>query len=116
MTPEAVDEIGQGRVWLGSQALDIGLVDELGDLAAAIETAAELAGLEDYGVKRFRPPMPPGEQLLRELMESQAMGPPAGTLSSASRQLRSAWALAGRLNDPGSLYAICESCLGLNQP
>ena len=116
MTPEAVNEVGQGRVWLGSQALEIGLVDELGDLANAIEIAAELAGLEDYGVKRFAPPTPPGEQFLRELMESQAVGPPPSALSSASRQLRSAWALAGRLNDPGSLYAICEFCFGLNQP
>ena len=116
MTPEAVDEIGQGRVWLGSQALGLGLVDELGDLADAVEAAAELASLEDYGIKRFAPPTPPGEQFLRQLMESQAMGRPAGTLSSVSRQLGSAWALASRLNDPGNLYAICESCLVLKQP
>ena len=114
MTPEAVDEIGQGRVWLGSQALELGLVDGLGDLSDAVETAAELAGLEDYGVKRFVPPTPPGEQFLRELMESQAMVPAPGALSSASRQLSSAWALASRLNDPGSLYAVCEFCLALD--
>ena len=114
LTPEAVHEIGQGRVWLGSQAVEVGLVDELGDLTDAIEAAAELADIEDYGVKRFAPPTTPGEQFLRELMESQAIGPPAGALSSATRQLSSAWALAGRLNDPGSLYAICEFCLGLD--
>ena len=116
MTPEAVDEIGQGRVWLGRQALEIGLVDELGDLADAIETAAELAGVEQYGVKRFATPTPPGEQFLRQLMESRALGHPTGALSSASRQMSSAWALAHQLNDPGSLYAICESCLALNPP
>ena len=44
------------------------------------------------------------------------MVPAPGALSSASRQLTNAWALAGRLNDPGSLYAICEFCLVLNQP
>ena len=114
MTPEAVDQIGQGRVWLGSEAAEIGLVDELGDLADAIEAAAELADLEDYGIKRFTTPAPRGEQFLRQLMESGAKGAPASPLSSASRQLSGAWALASRLNDPGSLYAICESCLALN--
>ena len=115
MTPAAVDEIGQGRVWLGRHALEIGLVDELGDLADAVEAAAELAGLEQYGVKRFATPTPPGEQLLRELMESQATGRPAGALASVSRQLSSAWALTSSLNDPGGLYAVCESCLALGQ-
>ena len=114
MTPEAVDAIGQGRVWLGRQAIEIGLVDELGDLADAVEAAAELASLEQYGIKRFTTPVPPGEQFLRQFMESEATGRAAGALSSASHQLRSAWSLANRLNDPGRLYAICEACLALN--
>ena len=114
MTPEAVDKIGQGRVWLGQQAIGIGLVDELGDLADAVEAAAEVAGLEQYGIKRFTTPRPPGEQLLRQLMDSEATGRPAGALSFASDQLRDAWSLARRLNDPGKLYAICEPCLTLN--
>lgn len=48
LTPEEVDERGQGRVWIGSQALELGLVDELGELDDALDAAAELAGLEDY--------------------------------------------------------------------
>ncbi|MDR1525124.1 MAG: signal peptide peptidase SppA [Tannerella sp.] len=51
MTKEAVNAIAQGRVWTGEQALEIGLVDETGDLDRAIEVAAELAGLTDYDVK-----------------------------------------------------------------
>jgi protease-4 len=51
MTKEAVDRIAQGRVWTGEQALETGLVDELGDLDRAIAVAAELAGLTDYDVK-----------------------------------------------------------------
>ncbi len=50
MTKEEVDKIGQGRVWLGSKAKEIGLVDELGGLNTAIKKAAELAELEDYNV------------------------------------------------------------------
>ena len=45
-----VDSIGQGRVWAGSDALRLGLVDELGNLDKAVEKAAELAGIEKYDV------------------------------------------------------------------
>ncbi|MEO1040729.1 MAG: signal peptide peptidase SppA [Pseudomonadota bacterium] len=50
LTPAEVDERGQGRVWIGTQALELGLVDEIGGLDAALDAAAELAGLEDYDV------------------------------------------------------------------
>ena len=47
MTPEAVDEIAQGRVWTGTDALGIGLVDEIGTLSDAVAYAASLAGFTD---------------------------------------------------------------------
>jgi protease-4 len=50
MTKEAIDQIGQGRVWTGEQALERGLVDELGGLERAIEVAAELSGVTEYYV------------------------------------------------------------------
>lgn len=48
MTKEKVDSIGQGRVWLGEKALELGLVDHLGGLDDAIAAAAKLANLSDY--------------------------------------------------------------------
>ncbi|MDA3779644.1 MAG: signal peptide peptidase SppA [Bacteroidales bacterium] len=48
MTKEAVDSIGQGRVWSGKNAINIGLVDEFGGLQKAIDIAAETAELENY--------------------------------------------------------------------
>jgi protease-4 len=47
MTPEAVDAVGGGRVWTGAQALGHGLIDELGDLNAALSKARALAELDD---------------------------------------------------------------------
>ena len=47
MTYESVDEIAQGRVWTGSDALRIGLVDEIGTLEDAISYAASMAGDPD---------------------------------------------------------------------
>lgn len=48
--PEQVDRIGQGRVWTGSQALKIKLVDKLGTLDDAIAEAASRAKLKDYDI------------------------------------------------------------------
>lgn len=45
-----VDSIGQGRVWSGKDALEIGLVDQLGNLDDAIQMAAQLADITDYKV------------------------------------------------------------------
>ena len=48
MSEEEVDEIGQGRVWSGENAKEIGLVDRFGGLNDAIDLAAEIAGVENY--------------------------------------------------------------------
>ncbi|MCI7007495.1 MAG: signal peptide peptidase SppA [bacterium] len=51
MSVEAIDAIGQGRVWTGEQALANGLVDRLGDLDTAIQVAADLADLSEYSIQ-----------------------------------------------------------------
>lgn len=53
MDKEAVHEVAQGRVWSGMDAVDKGLVDVIGDLDDAIEIAAEMAGLDGYGIKQY---------------------------------------------------------------
>jgi protease-4 len=67
MTAEAVDNIGQGRVWSGSKAKIIGLVDEIGGLNAAIKGAAELAGLETWSIRELPTLEDPYTRLLTEL-------------------------------------------------
>lgn len=53
MSLEYVDSVGQGRVWMGVTALELGLVDALGGTERAIESAATLASLTDYQVAVF---------------------------------------------------------------
>jgi protease-4 len=53
MSVQAVDSIAQGRVWSGVDALQNGLVDELGDLDDAISYAAELAAIVEYKVRNY---------------------------------------------------------------
>ena len=66
LTTEAVDEIAQGRVWAGGDAIRIGLVDEWGGLTDAIRYAATMAGLENYRLVEY----PVVEPVYNKLMAS----------------------------------------------
>ena len=65
MSAEDIDKIGQGRVWTGCKAKELGLVDEIGDLDKAIEIAAQRAGLGEYSVKSY----PAVDNLMTKLLE-----------------------------------------------
>ena len=69
MAPSAVDAIAQGRVWMGSDALEIGLVDEIGTLQDAIAYAASLAGIApaDARTAAYPAPLTFAQQLLESL-------------------------------------------------
>ncbi|MBQ0025136.1 MAG: signal peptide peptidase SppA [Bacteroidales bacterium] len=69
MSAESVDAIAQGRVWAGSDAIQIGLVDEIGTLSKAISYAASSVGLESYRIEEY----PQVKGIYEKLMES--MGP-----------------------------------------
>lgn len=64
---EDIAKIAEGRVWTGSKAKEIGLVDELGDLDKAVEIAAQKAGLVDYSVKAY----PEEKPLIEKLMDTK---------------------------------------------
>jgi len=75
-----VDSIGQGRVWAGADAIELGLVDRLGDMEDAIAYAAEKAGLgSDYKVTE----LPKEKDFFTRIMESMN---PSDELDAAMRQ------------------------------
>jgi protease-4 len=81
MTVEAVDAIARGRVWTGADALEHGLVDELGGLRTAIARAKVLAGLEpdaDVRIAGY-----PGSSLMDLLRPKPSSQPAAASLSDA---------------------------------
>ncbi len=53
MKVEEIDKIGQGRVWAGDDAKEIGLVDVMGGLQTTIDFAVKRTGITDYGIKTF---------------------------------------------------------------
>ncbi|GAB4311798.1 MAG: signal peptide peptidase SppA [Bacteroidales bacterium] len=67
LTIEYVDSIGQGRVWSGADAIEIGLVDELGGLQDAVAEAAAMANLEDYRVVEYPERKDPFQKLIEEI-------------------------------------------------
>lgn len=71
LTTEDVDAIGQGRVWSGYDAKDIGLVDLYGGLETAIMIAAELAGVDDYRVISLPKIEDPFTKIMNDLTESR---------------------------------------------
>jgi protease-4 len=67
MRVTAVDSIGQGRVWSGTDALGIGLVDEMGGLNASVEKAANLAGIDTWSVRELPVLEDPYSKILSQL-------------------------------------------------
>jgi len=118
MSLEAVDAVAQGRVWAGTDAKRLGLVDQLGSYEDAIELAARLAKLgDDYDVEYFDEAMGIGEALGLRIRVALAslVAPllPKGALPVIPKVLapllQEAQRLA-RLSDPGNVYAYCLAC------
>jgi protease-4 len=121
-TPAEVHKIAQGQVWTGQRALQLGLVDELGDLNDAIVEAAELANLSEYMVDYQRKPLTVYEQFLFEMNSN--IGASLGGLGvvvnsnswlpeSLRRQakvLLKPFNLLDQLSDPRGIYLYCEQC------
>lgn len=112
MTLEEVDEIAQGRVWAGETALELGLIDNLGNMEDAIERAAELAELEDY--KTFYPASP--SEWTNQLF-SQLFSKIKYFIDSKAEEktlIERSFELVNDLesfNDPKGIYLRCLDCL-----
>jgi protease-4 len=117
MQQREVDRVAQGQVWTGADALNHGLIDDLGGLEEAIAAAAELAGLasDEYGIMYYEKELTPAEQFtLRFLSSASRIGLDAGRLfnrDSSVEQIADAVSTALspmlRFNDPKGIYAHC---------
>jgi len=116
---DRVRNLARGRVWIGSDALELGLVDRLGDLGDAIDSAAVLAGLEEgeYSVKFIEPELTFRERIALQLATriSVLFGGDAWPISlrvppwmgQAVRAIERDFGWLATLNDPRSLYLHC---------
>ncbi len=120
MTTEQVEPLAAGRVWSATEALAVGLVDQLGSLDDAIASAAGLADITGYEVDYREMPLSPQEMLLRQLANRTAF---SGWLRNSGvtgnlgvdrilAPVRAAAAELDALADPGHLYLRCIACAG----
>jgi protease-4 len=118
MDIERVDEIAQGRVWIGEDAYQLGLVDELGGLDAAVASAAKLAGLAEgeYGTVYVERELTVAEKVLLQYARLLGMffatsDSPSGGVATILQRLvgsiESELAVLQTWNDPRGIYYHC---------
>lgn len=117
MSIDDVDNIAQGRVWSGRKALELGLVDELGDLEQAVAKAAEMAKLNNFDSELIEQELTPQELFFQEIISSAvAYLPRSVTTANTSiiAQLLSQWSSAiddfNAFDDPNGMYLLCDNC------
>jgi protease-4 len=117
MTAQAVDKIAQGRVWIGTQALELGLVDKLGNLQDAIESAAALAELEDYDTKYIVKTLSDKELFWQSFLAGTAsifsgldVAPKTSAFQEILAKVDADLKQFTQLNDPLATYAMCIEC------
>jgi len=102
MERSQVEDIAQGKIWSGTAARDIGLVDELGGLDVAVNAAAERAELgEDWVIEEYPKASSFEIQLLENLFGSDTNDP----LSQQWQQVREQVQDLATFNDPSGVYS-----------
>ena len=114
LSPDKVNNIARGRVWSGSDALDKGLIDEIGSFDDAINKARDLANIVDYRIKRF-------DQKKSDFIFLKKFFGLMGIQEKYSNNKNLFYNLKNdflktikwseNLNDPDNLYFLCDECI-----
>lgn len=91
MTRDEVHSIAQGRIWSGKRAVEIGLVDKLGTLEDAIESAATLADLAEYRIKEYPVFQNPLQKMISDLIEDKEENGASALLKSELPRIMQFW-------------------------
>jgi len=116
MSPQDVEKIAQGRVWAGKTAMELGLVDAIGNLQDAVESAAGMADLQEYDVVYVTQPLTAREKLIQRLNRfltgviNRQWGRAAPPAVRMYQKLGSEFEQVMQLNDPKGVYAYCLIC------
>lgn len=105
MTVEQADSLAQGRIWSGRQALENGLVDEIGGLLQAVAHAADRAGLENWEIYEFPRPAEFAEVVAEMFSSQRAPLVARDPTQILLRDLQADYRTLQIMNDPRGLYA-----------
>ncbi|ALP40528.1 signal peptide peptidase SppA [Aeromonas schubertii] len=117
LSAEEAEKAAEGRVWTGTDAKALGLVDEFGNQKDALKAAAELANLKEWQVTPIAPEESARDRFLRQLLESGAQALTPGIKGVLPESLVMPLQAVGkaaepltRFNDPQGTYAWCPVC------
>ncbi len=112
-----MEEIAEGRVWTGQDAMNLGLVDKMGDFDDALALAAKLADLDSYNIYWVEEPLTPAQQLMQDFINqvSVKLGLDVSSLipkalQPAVQQVNQDMNLLQSFNDPKGHYSFCLAC------
>ena len=116
MPPEAVEKIAEGRVWAGTTAKKLGLVDEIGSLQDAVEAVAKRLNLKDYEISYIAPPLTARELLIQRI--NRFLGGIIAALKPTEHPAKRLYDTVIdnetdqilRADAPTGLYAYCLNC------
>ncbi len=124
MSPEAVEKIAQGRVWAAQTAQKLGLIDKIGGLGMAVESAAKMAKLDQYDLVAIEQPLTARERLVKRLRRLVVGGfvswgsslPTVGIrdLLGPAMSDRYIGAVLQAGGPPGHAYALCLECMAFS--
>lgn len=115
MPENKVDKIAQGRVWTGQDALNNGLVDQLGNLQDAIDAAAVLANLDDYHVITIKQQLSAKQVFINDLFAASVSYLPKFDSSNSILyklifEVEKQVDFVSRFNDPQQRFVFCQEC------
>jgi protease-4 len=116
MTIQDVEKIAQGRVWAGKTALELGLIDAIGNLHDAVRSAGELADLQNFDVVYVRQPLTAREKIIKRLnrfltgIVNELKGPNLPPAVRMYEKFGTELEHVMELNDPRGIYAYCLIC------
>lgn len=118
MSRDDVHEVAQGRIWTGKQAMERGLVDQLGNFDDSVSVAAQLAAIDDYDVKVIQQELSSKEQFFADLFNSTSDYIPAPSVGGEAKhwlmgtlnKVKTETAVLQNFDDPKNVYSYCALC------
>ena len=108
---DQVEPIAQGKVWLGTEAVENGLANSSGSLSEALNKAAELAQSEDWSPLFMKKPVDPRDAFLAELLKTANVGSIVPETVKNVISLSELDELIYQVKQSSKLQALCDVCV-----
>ena len=109
-SPEDIEKIANGRIWIGTDANAMGLVDEIGGIEEAIKYAANMNELKDYQVEYYGEELSYGEKIIKKFHNNSEISQIEHSVLSALNDLVGLYETLKNIQEPKA-FLTCLDCL-----